>query len=63
MVGAPGAGPLMTGSSGSDLTLVLPATSVAVAIRSWDPVESADVVTLQVPSAFVVVVPTRVRPS
>ena len=63
MTGATGAGPPITGSSGPESALTLPATSVAVAWRSWAPVDSAAVVTLQVPSAAEVAVPTSVVPS
>ena len=53
----------MTGSSGNDTALVLPATSVAVAVRLCAPVDSGEVIAVQLPVALVVVVPTNVVPS
>ena len=53
----------MTGSSGNDTALVLLATSVAVAVRSCAPVDSGEVITVQLPAALVVVVPTNAVPS
>ena len=53
----------MTGLSGDDTALVFPAASVAVAVRACVPIDSGEVVTVQLPVALVVVVPTNVVPS
>src|SRR5712664_2990727 len=53
----------MSGSSGNDNALLLPAASVAVALRACAPPDSAEVVTLQSPVVLVVVVPTNAVPS
>ena len=46
-----------------EAALVLPATSVAVAVRLWAPLVSAAVVKLQAPLPLAVAVPSRVAPS
>ena len=62
--GGVGAGAvLITGSSAWDRALILPATSVAVAVKACAPFDRAVVVTLQVPVELVVPVPTTVVPS
>jgi len=48
----------MTGSTAVDAALTLPATSVAFAVRTCEPPDSADVVTLHAPLELVVAVPT-----
>ena len=47
----------------AEAALVLPAASVAVAVRLWAPLASAAVVKLQAPLPLAVVVPSRVAPS
>ena len=49
--------------SAADAALVLPATSVAVAVRLWAPLVSAAVVKLQAPLPLAVALPSRVAPS
>ena len=46
-----------------DAVLTLPATSAALAVSAWVPVDKALVVMLQAPLEFVVPVPTAVAPS
>ena len=46
-----------------DPPLVLPALSVAVAVKLWAPTASAPVVKFQAPEPFAVAVPTWVAPS
>src|SRR5882724_10684631 len=53
----------MIGSNGDDNALVLPAASVAVAVRSCAPPDRGEVITVQLPVEFVAAVPTNVVPS
>ena len=49
--------------SAVEAALVLPATSVAVAVRLWAPLVSAAVVKLQAPAPLAVALPSSVAPS
>ena len=49
--------------SAVDAALVLPATSVAVAVRLWAPLASAAVVKDQLPLPLAVALPSSVTPS
>ena len=53
----------MTGLIALEAALVLPAASVAVAVKVCEPFVSAPVVKFQAPLGFVVVVPRTVWPS
>ena len=63
IAGATGALVSMVTLSAVDAALVLPATSVAVAVRLWAPLVSAAVVKDQVPLPSAVALPSRVAPS
>src|ERR1035437_8921565 len=63
MLGATGAVVSMVTLSAEDATPVLPAASLAVAVRLWAPLLSAAVTKLQAPLAFAVAVPSLVLPS
>ena len=53
----------ITGLSGAEAVLTLPAASVAFAVREWVPFDNALVVALHAPVEPTVAVPTRVVPS
>src|SRR6185436_3683803 len=63
MVGLIGATVSMVTLSAVEAALVLPATSVAVALRLWPPLESAAVVKLQAPAPLALTLPSRLAPS
>ena len=63
MVGATGAVVSMVTLSAVEAAPVLPAASVAVAVRLWAPLLSAAVVKLQAPLPLAVALPSSVAPS
>src|SRR4029079_14930016 len=63
IAGVAGALASMVTLSALEAALVLPATSVAVAVRLWPPLVSAAVVKLQAPAPLAVADPSRVAPS
>src|SRR6185312_9412306 len=63
MVGLTGATVSIVTLRDVDAALALPATSVAVALRLWPPLESAAVVKLQAPAPLALTLPSRLAPS
>ena len=63
MTGATGATVSMVTLSAVEEALVLPATSLAVALRLWAPLARAAVVKLQAPAPLAVALPSRLAPS
>ena len=63
IAGATGALVSMVTLSAAEAALVLPATSVAVAVRLWAPLVSAAVVKLQAACPLAVADPSSVTPS
>src|SRR6185312_17395067 len=63
MVGLTGATVSTVKFTTDDAALVLPATSVAVALRLWAPLLRAAVVKLQAPAALATTLPSRLTPS
>ena len=63
MLGLTGALVSMVTFKAADEALVLPATSVAVALRLWPPLASAAVVKLQAPAPLAVALASSVAPS
>src|SRR6185437_15566218 len=63
ITGAPGATVSTVTASAAEIALVLPPTSVSVAVRLWAPSLSAAVMKLHVPLAAAVAVPRTVAPS